>query len=140
VIPITRVLLGQLDNDIDTKHCGVCAWGVQVFAHSTPILKHYRPDARPKAILPDLAALVWSACQVRHGWCGVDLGNGLKCSAVGSGHMYTEQLPTATCYTHSYTHSLTCPDDWPCSSGGVSIHMLHTFLHPLFDLPRRLAV
>jgi hypothetical protein len=36
----------------------------QVFAHSTPILKHYKPQDVHRAIVPDLAALVWSACQV----------------------------------------------------------------------------
>jgi hypothetical protein len=36
----------------------------QVFAHSTPILKHYKSHDMHRAIVPDLAALVWSACQV----------------------------------------------------------------------------
>lgn len=44
--------------------CWLLCVVLQVFAHSTPILSHYRPEARAKAILPDLAALVWSACQV----------------------------------------------------------------------------
>ncbi|WIA30988.1 hypothetical protein OEZ86_001032 [Tetradesmus obliquus] len=35
----------------------------QVFAHSTPILKHYKAQDVHRAITPDLAALVWSACQ-----------------------------------------------------------------------------
>jgi hypothetical protein len=34
-----------------------------VFAHSTPILKHYKAHDMHRAIVPDLAALVWSACQ-----------------------------------------------------------------------------
>jgi hypothetical protein len=38
----------------------------QVFAHSTPSLKHYKAHDMHRAIVPDLAALVWSACQVRH--------------------------------------------------------------------------
>jgi hypothetical protein len=37
----------------------------QVFAHSTPIVKHYKAHDMHRAIVPDLAALVWSACQVR---------------------------------------------------------------------------
>jgi hypothetical protein len=36
-----------------------------VFAHSTPILRHYKAQDMHRAIVPDLAALVWSACQVR---------------------------------------------------------------------------
>eukprot|EP00878_Enallax_costatus_P021761 GHUV01023053.1.p1 GENE.GHUV01023053.1~~GHUV01023053.1.p1 ORF type:complete len:184 (+),score=9.74 GHUV01023053.1:816-1367(+) len=36
----------------------------QVFAHSTPILQHYKQDSMAQAVLPDLVALVWSACQV----------------------------------------------------------------------------
>ena len=35
-----------------------------VFQHSVPVLKHYKADSIGRAILPDLAALVWSACQV----------------------------------------------------------------------------
>ncbi|WIA11080.1 hypothetical protein OEZ85_011230 [Tetradesmus obliquus] len=35
----------------------------QVFTHSTPILKHYKAQDVHRAITPDLAALVWSACQ-----------------------------------------------------------------------------
>jgi len=31
---------------------------------SVPLLKHYRKEEIHRAILPDLAALVWSACQV----------------------------------------------------------------------------
>ncbi|KAF8068242.1 Ocrl [Scenedesmus sp. PABB004] len=37
----------------------------QVFAHSTPLLQHYKKDTLHRAILPDLAALVWSGCQAR---------------------------------------------------------------------------
>lgn len=37
----------------------------QVFAHSTPLLKHYKQHYMHRAIVPDLAALVWSACQVK---------------------------------------------------------------------------
>jgi hypothetical protein len=32
----------------------------QVLAHSVPSLSHYRPEAARRAVLPDLAALVWS--------------------------------------------------------------------------------
>jgi hypothetical protein len=32
-----------------------------VLSHSVPALRHYRPEAARRAILPDLAALVWSA-------------------------------------------------------------------------------
>eukprot|EP00775_Hariotina_reticulata_P009952 gene9952-10107_t len=35
----------------------------QVLSHSIPLLKHYRKEEIHRAILPDLAALVWSACQ-----------------------------------------------------------------------------
>eukprot|EP00879_Flechtneria_rotunda_P007305 GHRR01007663.1.p1 GENE.GHRR01007663.1~~GHRR01007663.1.p1 ORF type:complete len:735 (+),score=144.94 GHRR01007663.1:731-2935(+) len=35
----------------------------QVFTHSVPVVKHYKKDVVSKAILPDLAALVWSACE-----------------------------------------------------------------------------
>lgn len=35
----------------------------QVLSHSVPQLSHYRPEAMRRAVLPDLAALVWSACQ-----------------------------------------------------------------------------
>eukprot|EP00877_Chromochloris_zofingiensis_P012803 jgi/Chrzof1/7777/Cz02g36110.t1 len=34
-----------------------------VFQHSVPVLKHYKPEAASKAIIPDLVGLVWSACQ-----------------------------------------------------------------------------
>ena len=38
---------------------------LQVQQHSLPHPKHYKPEWIERAILPDLAALVWSACQVR---------------------------------------------------------------------------
>jgi hypothetical protein len=41
-----------------------------VFDHSVPALSHYKAAAVSRAILPDLAALVWSACQVGHGGRG----------------------------------------------------------------------
>lgn len=73
-----------------TVHCvaayamGPCCTCVQVFAHSTPILKHYRPEARAKAILPDLAALIWSACQVRDEPCCDTANLGRNCKATAS--------------------------------------------------------
>ncbi len=36
----------------------------QGFSHSVPLLKHYRQVTRQRAVLPDLAALTWSAVQV----------------------------------------------------------------------------
>jgi hypothetical protein len=63
----------ELQHNAKAKRCVLCCCCccclLQVFAHSTPILSHYRPEARAKAILPDLAALVWSACQVGVGVC-----------------------------------------------------------------------
>lgn len=41
-----------------------------VFQHSVPVLKHYKPEAASKAIIPDLVGLVWSACQVRQAYAG----------------------------------------------------------------------
>lgn len=35
----------------------------QVFRHTVPVLEHYKDATMKQAMLPDLAALVWSACQ-----------------------------------------------------------------------------
>ncbi|KAI8476830.1 MAG: hypothetical protein J3K34DRAFT_201157 [Monoraphidium minutum] len=35
----------------------------QVLEHSVPVLSHYRPESLRRAVLPDLAALVWSGVQ-----------------------------------------------------------------------------
>lgn len=90
----------------------------QVFAHSTPILQHYKKDVMHQAILPDLAALVWSACQVGSGVISREWISG-----VYSG------LGFDMCrYSDSDTHSL-----WPSqmSGGSVAVTVTVAFSTPL---------
>ena len=55
---------GFLDLGANTTFAGPGPGGRgQALAHAVPALSHYRPEAAARAIVPDLAALVWGAAR-----------------------------------------------------------------------------